>query len=241
MANQIEHPSGGYRKLFETVKETAQPLPACVTGAIPSWLKGSLLRCGPGLFEIGSEPFYHLFDGQALLHKFDFKNGEVTYYRRFVQTDAYVRAMTEKRIVITEFGTFGYPDPCKNIFSRFFSYFEGLEITDNALVNVYPIGEEYYACTETNYITKIDPETLETIQKVDLCKYCVINGATAHPHIERDGTVYNIGNCFGKRFSFAYNIIKIPPLQSDSQDPMKKTEVVVQFPCSDRFKPSYVH
>lgn len=38
---------------------------------------------------------------------------------RFVRSDAYVRAMTEKRIVITEFGTYAYPDPCKNIFSRY--------------------------------------------------------------------------------------------------------------------------
>lgn len=38
--------------------------------------------------------------------------------RRFLRTDAYVRAMTENRVVITEFGTAAYPDPCKNIFSR---------------------------------------------------------------------------------------------------------------------------
>lgn len=38
--------------------------------------------------------------------------------RRFLRTDAYVRAMTENRLVITEFGTAAYPDPCKNIFSR---------------------------------------------------------------------------------------------------------------------------
>ena len=118
---------------------------------------------------------------------------------RFVRTDAYVRAMTEKRIVITEFGTYAYPDPCKNIFSRylgvvdvaatscsasasekpltaclfsllrFFSYFKGVEVTDNALVNVYPVGEDYYACTETNFITKINPDTLETIKQVGLC------------------------------------------------------------------------
>lgn len=104
--------------------------------------------------------------------------------------------MTEKRIVITEFGTYAYPDPCKNIFSRclgvvqtllafptefcfqepltacwfsllrFFSYFKGVEVTDNALVNVYPVGEDYYACTETNFITRINPDTLETIKQV---------------------------------------------------------------------------
>lgn len=54
----------------------------CFIGRIPSFLKGSLLRLGPGLFEVGDEPFYHLFDGQALMHKFDFKNGQVTYFRK---------------------------------------------------------------------------------------------------------------------------------------------------------------
>ncbi|XP_071474846.1 retinoid isomerohydrolase isoform X2 [Callospermophilus lateralis] len=205
MSIQVEHPAGGYKKLFETVEELSSPLTAHVTGRIPVWLTGSLLRCGPGLFEVGSEPFYHLFDGQALLHKFDFKEGHVTYHRRF------------------------------------FSYFRGVEVTDNALVNVYPVGEDYYACTETNFITKINPETLETIKQVDLCNYVSVNGATAHPHIESDGTVYNIGNCFGKNFSIAYNIVKIPPLQADKEDPISKSEIVVQFPCSDRFKPSYVH
>ncbi|KAK6484789.1 retinoid isomerohydrolase-like [Huso huso] len=241
MCSRIEHPAGGYKKIFETVEELAEPLPAVVTGVIPPWLKGSLLRLGPGLFEIGEEQFYHLFDGQALFHKFDLKNGAVTYHRKFVRTDAYVRAMTENRIVITEFGTFAFPDPCKNIFSRFFSYFKGVEVTDNALVNVYPVGEDFYACTETNYITKVNPETLETISKVDLCNYVSINGVTAHPHIENDGTVYNIGNCFGKGCSIAYNLVKIPPTQKDKVDPLERMKVVVQFPCSDRFKPSYVH
>lgn len=110
--NRFEHPAGSYKKIFETCEELAEPLPATVTGLffhsrngdfpvyfltmwlknrffkhfagrIPSFLKGSLLRLGPGLFEVGDEPFYHLFDGQALMHKFDFKNGQVTYYRKW--------------------------------------------------------------------------------------------------------------------------------------------------------------
>uniref|UniRef100_A0A8C7Q7T6 Retinoid isomerohydrolase RPE65 n=1 Tax=Oncorhynchus mykiss TaxID=8022 RepID=A0A8C7Q7T6_ONCMY len=237
----IEHPAGGYKKIFETCEELNEPIPAVVVGVIPEWLSGSLLRLGPGLFEVGAEPFYHLFDGQALMHKFDLKNGHVTYYRKFVKTDAYVRAMTEKRVVITEFGTAAYPDPCKNIFSRFFTYFKGIEVTDNCLVNVYPVGEDFYACTETNYITKVDPDTLETLKRVDLCDYLSVNGVTAHPHIESDGTVYNIGNCFGKNMSLAYNIVKIPPTPKDKSDPIAKSKVLVQLPSSERFKPSYVH
>ncbi|XP_077390145.1 retinal Mueller cells isomerohydrolase-like isoform X3 [Festucalex cinctus] len=241
MVSPMEHPAAGYRKIFETVEELNEPIPAKVTGLLPAWLGGSLLRMGPGLFEVGDQPFHHLFDGQALMHKFDLKDGQVTYYRKFLKTDAYVRAMAENRVVITEFGTAMYPDPCKNIFSRFFSYFRGIEVTDNCVVNVYPIGEDFYAVTETNYITKVDPESLDTLKKVDLCKYLSVNGVTAHPHFESDGTVYNIGNCFGKNMSLAYNIVRIPPAQKDKSDPLEKSQVVVQLPSSERLKPSYIH
>ncbi|XP_062250758.1 retinal Mueller cells isomerohydrolase-like [Platichthys flesus] len=241
MAGRVEHPAAGYKKIFETVEELNEPIPAKITGVIPSWLGGSLLRMGPGLFEIGAEPFNHLFDGQAMMHKFDLKGGQVTYYRKFLRTDAYVRAMAENRVVITEFGTAAYPDPCKNIFSRFFTYFRGIEVTDNCMVNVYPIGEDFYAVTESNFITKVDPDSLETLKKVDLCKYLSVNGVTAHPHTDSDGSIYNMGNCFGKNMSLAYNIVKIPPAQSDKSDPIERSEVVVQLPSSERLKPSYFH
>lgn len=55
------------------------------------------------------------------------------------------------------------------------------------------------------------------LYQVDLCKYVSVNGVTAHPHTDADGTVYNIGNCFGKNFSLAYNIVKIPPPQEDEK------------------------
>ncbi|XP_068175275.1 retinal Mueller cells isomerohydrolase-like [Antennarius striatus] len=240
MVSRVEHPAGGYKKIFETVEELNEPLPAKINGVLPSWLGGSLLRMGPGLFEVGGQAFKHLFDGQAIIHKFDLKDGRVSYCRRFLRSDTYVRALTENRVVITEFGTAAYPDPCKNIFSRFFTYFRGIEVTDNCVVNIYPIGEDFYAVTESNYITKVDPDSLETLKKVDLCEYLSVNGVTAHPHTDADGTVYNIGNCFGKNMSLAYNIVKIPP-QEDGSDPLKKSQVVVQLPSSERLKPSYVH
>lgn len=39
-------------------------------------------------------------------------------------------------------------------------------MTDNCLVNIYNIGEDFYAVTETNFITKVDPDSLETLEKV---------------------------------------------------------------------------
>lgn len=54
---------------------------------------------------------------------------------------------------------------------RFFTYFKGIEVTDNCLVNVYPIGEDFYAVTESNYITKVDPDSLETVKKVRAAEF----------------------------------------------------------------------
>jgi carotenoid cleavage dioxygenase-like enzyme len=43
-----------------------------VSGKIPSWLSGTLIRNGPAMFEVGQQKFNHWFDGLAMLHKFAF-------------------------------------------------------------------------------------------------------------------------------------------------------------------------
>lgn len=35
--------------------------------------------------------------------------------------------------------------------------------------------------------------------KVDWSKFIAVNGATAHPHVDTDGTVYNMGNSYGSK------------------------------------------
>ncbi len=40
--------------------------------------------------------------------------------------------------------------------------------TDNCVVNFFPLGESFYACTETKYLRKVDPKTLETLEKVTM-------------------------------------------------------------------------
>lgn len=50
-------------------QEVIEPLPGEITGNIPKWLKGTLLRNGPGNLKVGEYSFQHLFDSSALLHK----------------------------------------------------------------------------------------------------------------------------------------------------------------------------
>lgn len=227
--------------LVSTVEETPTPIGTKIRGNIPSWINGTFLRNGPGKFEFGEHRYTHWFDGMAMMHRFNIKDGEVTYSSRFLHSDSYVKNSERNRIVVSEFGTLALPDPCKNIFARFFSRFQIPKATDNASVSFVKYKGDFYVSTETNYMRRIDPETLETKEKVDWTKYIAVNAATAHPHYDREGATYNMGNSYG-RSGFFYNIIRVPPGdgQQDEAD-LSGAKVLCSIPAADARRPSYYH
>jgi carotenoid cleavage dioxygenase-like enzyme len=75
-------PQAGYRSLHDEVTVTGLE----VQGQLPAWLRGSLLRNGPGLYEAGDRSVQHWFDGQAMLHRFTIGDGAVSYANRFLRT-----------------------------------------------------------------------------------------------------------------------------------------------------------
>ncbi|KAM4651554.1 carotenoid-cleaving dioxygenase, mitochondrial-like [Discoglossus pictus] len=225
--------------LFQTVEETPVPIPTKVTGTIPKWIKGSLLRNGPGRYEFGNDSFNHWFDGMALMHKFRIEDGSVTYASKFLQSDTYKSNKSANRIVVSEFGTLAMPDPCKSMFERFKSKFE-LDSTDNCVVNYVLYKGDYYVSTETNFMLKVDPEELDTLEKVDWSKFIAVNGATAHPHYDPDGTAYNMGNSYGKKGT-SYNIIKVPAQKSKSDETLEGAKVLCSIEPTEKTKPSYYH
>ncbi|NXQ55511.1 BCDO2 oxygenase, partial [Anthoscopus minutus] len=222
--------------LVQSVEETPEPIPAKIKGQIPKWINGNLLRNGPGKFEFGNDKFNHWFDGMALLHQFQLAHGTVTYRSRFLQSSSYLRNSQHSRIVASEFGTLAMPDPCRSLFGRFLSRFEPLQIC----------LEELVVRWKGMYSHKTDPlessaltENLWHLQ-VDWSKFIAVNGATAHPHYEADGTTYNMGNSYGKHGS-SYNIIRVPPQESEHGDLLEGAKVLCSIPPKDRTKPSYYH
>lgn len=99
-------------------QEIINPIEGVVSGNIPTFINGSLLRNGPGSIKVGKMEFNHLFDASALLHRFNIADGKVTYQCRFLQSDTYKKNQAANRIVVGEFGTSIVPDPCQSIFER---------------------------------------------------------------------------------------------------------------------------
>ena len=53
-------------------------------------------------------------------------------------------------------------------FCRMLSVFNVTDFTDNDFVNIYPIGRDFVAASESDVIHSFDPETLETKDRVRL-------------------------------------------------------------------------
>lgn len=219
-------------------EETSIPVTGKKTGEIPLWLKGALLRNGPGIMEVGEDRYQHWFDGLSVLQSFKIQDGEATYRSRFLRSDTFQKNMKANRIVVNEFGTAGHKDPCASIFDRFKSYFSS-EMTDNANINVLKIGDGFYAATETNLLRRVDVETLESKEQVNISNYMAVNTATAHAHYENDGTVYNMGNSFKGWPS--YNFLRFPPSSKEQDDSFKRASIVCHIPSGRPTHPSYYH
>lgn len=163
-----------FEKGFETLEAEVDLDALPVEGTIPDWLTGTLLRNGPAKFEVGERRLQHWFDGLAMLHKFSFGGGKVSYANRFLRSRAFEEAKRRGKVSYSEFAT----DPCRSIFRRAATLFRP-KLTDNCNVNLTRLGDEYVAMTETPLPVAFDPETLETLG-VSFRPPGV--HATAHPH-----------------------------------------------------------
>ncbi|MFE5891061.1 carotenoid oxygenase family protein [Streptomyces sp. NPDC056462] len=217
--------AAGFRTLDTEVSDRKLP----VEGTLPTWLRGSLLRNGPARFEAGNgadgRAFRHWFDGQAMLHRFAFADGQVTYTNRFVDTPSSRAARESGRIAYPEFAT----DPCRSLFARFFSMFSRPEVT-NTNVSVARFGERFVALTETPLPVEFDPETLATAGVVGYEDALKGQVTTAHPHQDPGtGDLVNQLTHFARRSE--YRVYRQPT-------PGTKRELIGRHPVT---RPGYMH
>src|SRR5215207_6836814 len=198
-----------------------------VSGKIPSWLSGTLIRNGPAMFEVGRQKFNHWFDGLAMLHKFSFTDGKVLYANKYLNTRAYKKAKETGKISFSEFAT----DPCRSIFSRVSAMFSR-QFTDNTNVNITRIANKFIAMTETPIPVEFDPRTLETVGVMDYNNDRISGQVTtAHPHFDfsKNETI-NYMTHLSRESS--YNIYKI------SSGRKQQRELIASVKVNE---PSYMH
>ena len=92
LASPVHVPSDDHRfdgfdvALFSNSQECTKAMPCEVIGNLPLWIQGAFIRVGPGQFEWGETEAGHLFDGDAIAHKFEIHHGKVMYSSKFLDT-----------------------------------------------------------------------------------------------------------------------------------------------------------
>lgn len=209
----------GFQSLDEETAVEAVPL----AGSVPQWLTGALVRVTPAKFEVGGRRVDHWFDGLAMLNRFGFRDGAVSYRSRYLRSDAYAAAQEGR--VLGGFGT----DPCRSIFKRVQTAFSP-ESTDNPNVNLAQIGDRYIAMTETPMPVEFDVDSLETLGHLDYTDELEAHVTTAHPHhdAERNELVNYIA-----RFSRVSEYLLYGLAAGNS-----KRRVIARLPVQ---RPAYMH
>jgi carotenoid cleavage dioxygenase-like enzyme len=196
-----------------------------VRGTVPPWLTGTLVRTAPAKFEVGDRGYKHWFDGLAMLHKFAFTAGRVSYANRYLRSQSYLEAMATGRISRGEFAT----DPCRTLFQRVAAWFSP-KLTDNCNVSVNKLVDEVVAYTETRMPIRFDLDTLNTLGGYAYDERIKGPVSTAHPHFDYvRGRHYTYLLEFGR--SSKYRLVGI--------DQKTRQEVVVATIPAER--PAYLH
>jgi carotenoid cleavage dioxygenase-like enzyme len=222
MSTVAKAPTVTAGKGFESLENETRIDSLPVQGELPAWLTGSLLRTGPAKWEVGERSMNHWFDGLAMLHRFSFADGDVSYQNRFLQTRAYRAAKETGRITYAEFAT----DPCRSLFQRVTAMFSP-KLTDNANVNLVKLGERFIAMTETPIPVEFDSGTLATAGVAYKPPGLL---TTAHPHVDRATKgMLNYAAKLGPRSSYRFFL-----LRPDRTTP----EVLASRPVRE---PAYMH
>jgi beta,beta-carotene 9',10'-dioxygenase len=193
----VASPQRGFESLQDETRIDGLP----VRGKLPPWLTGSLIRTGPAKWEVGGRSMNHWFDGLAMLHRFSFADGAVSYANRFLETKAWRAANDTGKIQYSEFAT----DPCRSLFQRVSAMFSP-KISDNANVNLVKLGERFIAMTETPIPVQFDDDTLAAAGVAYEAPGMV---TTAHPHMDRATKgMLNYAAKLGPRNSYRFFLLR---------------------------------
>lgn len=196
----------GFQSLTEERSRVALP----VSGALPDWLRGTLLRTGPALFEINGQAYRHWFDGLAMLYRFDFQPGEVHYSNRWLRSGSYCEAQAHGEIWRPEFAT----RPQRSLWGRLFS---PRPLPDNGNVSITVMGGHPVAVTETPLPCQFAPDSLETLGPLQFDDDLAGQATTAHPHIDFErGELISYVIQFGRQSEYQFGSCSINVHEMDA-------------------------
>jgi carotenoid cleavage dioxygenase-like enzyme len=161
---------------------------ALVHGRAPQGLAGSLYRNGPAKFRRPGGSATHWFDGDGLIRRFHIEDGQASLAARFADTAKRRQETRLDAMVMPGFGTAA--DPRAEI--------QSADDTNPSNTSVIPVGDKVWALWEAGSPLIMDGETLASEGLVTFNPSLKGMPFLAHPRIEPDGRIWNLGMGHGQ-------------------------------------------
>ena len=179
-ASQTRPWTVGYRSL-DSDRVSGQ---AKVTGRLPAGLRGTLFRNGPARHERGGQRYGHRWDGDGMIQRFSLSESGVSHVGRYVNTKKFAAESEYERLLVSGFGTYvpgSAPVP------------KDVDDLNPANISVLHFAGELLALWEAGSAHRLDPATLVTRGLKTWDDSLAGRPFSAHPRIERDGSLRNFG------------------------------------------------
>ncbi|MBN8551374.1 MAG: carotenoid oxygenase family protein [Caulobacterales bacterium] len=193
-----------------------------VHGRAPDGLEGVLFRNGPAKFRRPGGSAQHWFDGDGMVRRFALSDGQAQLSARFVATRKRAQEDRLGAMVMPGFGTLG--DPRAEIGSP--------DDGNAANTSVILAGDQLWALWEAGSPVAMDPVTLETRNYVTLRPDLRTMPFLAHPRIEPDGRIWNLG--MGGDQAFVWRLAADGTLEDASLISLPRASYVHDFTATER-------
>jgi len=180
----------GYELLFKTAKDEFNR--RCAPATLPAWAKGDFVIGSVGLQEMGDRHFVGYLDAFGKYNKFSLEGDQVCATYRIMRTGFYNESVKANTIgpgllfYETEPPRHCPPlDPICNL--------PPLAPNDNTFVNTFMHGGELLTVTDSPYMLRMDPKTLDVLgtkKWSDKVAGTVSVSGSAHPEKVPSGTEY---------------------------------------------------
>ena len=163
--------------------ESLPPVALDIEGRLPDGFAGTLYRNGPALFERDGFRYEHWFDGDGMVHGWNFHDGRITHSARMVSTPKYRREQKAGRFRTMAAGTtVPEAEPVRNN-----------DHASTANTSVMALDGRLFALQEAGSAFELDPDSLRTLGPVTFRDDLAGIPFSAHPLRDRDGSVWNFG------------------------------------------------
>lgn len=200
-----------------------------VDGKIPSALRGTLYRNGPGLFQRAGVRKRCILDGDGMLQAFKIFDGRVHFQNKFVRTEKYVEESAAGKFIYATWSTQAPGGVMAN--------FLGGRVKSQAGITAVVRNEELYAFDEFQQPYRLDPDTLETKGYARLGILEQFKFFSAHSKIDRKtGEWLFFGLEFGRSLTLHIIIFdKNNRLKRHQRIKLSRNVYVHDFFVSDRY------